>query len=476
MVTRTFLDKCTTIVEGSKNNFGLHPVASLHYGAMASRALIHFNLDNIVAAIESHGKENLRHYLKLTNCGNVQTQGLEKPDIMPGMIGYEYRATSFDVILFRIPEKWDAGVGFDKSDDFWLLGQSSVSNDGANWYQAYNGKKWGTGIDASGNPISTEGVLSRGFIKKQYDNFKKGLPSLIVAEQHFDKGNENFSFDITDYVNSLVHCTGITENNGLCLAMLQEVEDLDSKLSNYVGFFTNNTNTFFEPYVETRCLEGMKDDRYSFYSKKENKLYFYAFLGGFPIELDTLPICTINGVEYPVFKASTGFYYANVNLEAEDNTILYDEWSNLSYNGEEIDDIEMEFVVLPKKRRFLIGSTMEERKAVEPSLYGINDNEKLNQGEVRMVNCQFRIPYSTNTERVNSAFYRLYVKDGKREVDVIDWDFIELCGDNWFLINTAELVPGEYHIDIKGKFGMETRIFKDKLVFTVVDNITEIKK
>ena len=45
-----------------------------------------------------------------------------------------------------------------------------------------------------------------------------------------------------------------------------------------------------------------------------------------------------------------------------------------------------------------------------------------------------------------------------------------------FTIDTAELVPYDYYVDIKTEFGREKRIFKSRLHFKVVDNVTEIKR
>ena len=41
------------------------------------------------------------------------------------------------------------------------------------------------------------------------------------------------------------------------------------------------------------------------------------------------------------------------------------------------------------------------------------------------------------------------------------------------MIKTEEFVPTEYHIDLKAKFGDETRIFKNQLTFRIVSNLTE---
>lgn len=463
MVTRTFLDKCTTIFEGSKDNFGLNPIGVLNYGNLLSRCLIHFDENNIKKMVdEGYDIPSLKHTLLLTNCGSIDQKRFDEKLIDSSI---KERATSFTVILFKIQELWDEGVGFDKSDDFWFLGKGSSSQNGCNWYQPCNGFKW-----------KEEGIYSRERLQNEYDNFREGKESIIIAEQHFDHGNENFKFDITDYVNEIL--SGDVENYGLGMAFIPILENTQTKYTQYVGFFTNNTNTFFHPVVETRSTEIIEDSRMCFDSGKSNKLYFYAVLGGEMVDLDENPICIVDGQEYEAKRQKRGVYYADVKLpkSVEAETIVYDTWTNLKYDGQEIDDVEMSFVAKPSTSTF--GQLTSNERALEPILYGINDDEKVYQGDERRVVVNFRVPYtSSKYELISGAQYRLYVKSGTREVDVIDWDSIDIAGvSNSFLIKTKELIPQEYYIDIKGNFDGLTRIFKNKLRFRVVDNITEIKK
>ena len=70
--------------------------------------------------------------------------------------------------------------------------------------------------------------------------------------------------------------------------------------------------------------------------------------------------------------------------------------------------------------------------------------------------------------------YRLYVMDGKNEIDVIEYDKADITSNGiMFILRTGEYVPNEYYVDIKAKLNDETRIFKKELNFTVVDNATE---
>jgi hypothetical protein len=72
------------------------------------------------------------------------------------------------------------------------------------------------------------------------EQFYSDVPDTI-ATQHFDKGNENIEIDITDYVNGVL---AGDVNYGLGIAYSRNLELTNSNNINYVGFFTNNTQTF----------------------------------------------------------------------------------------------------------------------------------------------------------------------------------------------------------------------------------------
>jgi len=470
MVTRTFIEKSNTIFKDSEENFGLNPIGMLNYGKIISRCLLYFNTDNM----QSGGK----HFLKLSNCGTVDQRTLNEMVLSVNDSEPKERACSFDIIAFRIPEFWDGGKGFDNSTDFWLVGKNAVSTHGSNWYYAYDGKLWGTKLNESGLTMPEEGVYDNEFLAYEYIKFSGGEESVIINRQHFDIGNEDINLDITSFVEDIL--SKKYENYGIGLAFSPMTENAKAKYTQYYGFFTSHTNTFFHPVVESRYDTDINDNRYSFYIGKSNNLYFYANLGGILTDLEDLPICEIKGSKYPAKRLKTGVYYVEVKLskeDASDNEIIYDTWSNLIYDGEELEEVEMEFVAHKKENYFQLGENANKVSNMIPSLSGINDNEKITQGDERTVQVMFRIPYSSDYELLNDSYYRLYVKDGKREITVIDWDTIETIGkNNSFKINTAELIPNEYYVDIKAKIGNDNRIFKNKLNFIIVDDVTALKK
>jgi hypothetical protein len=65
---------------------------------------------------------------------------------------------------------------------------------------------------------------------------------------------------------------------------------------------------------------------------------------------------------------------------------------------------------------------------------------------------------------------RLYVKDGTREIDVIEWDKVNKAFiENYYIIDTSILIPQRYFVDIRIKYGMNMIIHHDVLSFDIVD-------
>ena len=498
MKIHTFLDKCCTIIKGSRANLGLNPVAEINMGSKTTRALIHFNTEHLKNLVDDKTVADLskvKHILKLTNCSSVNINDNQK--VYAGVTSQEgkIRASSVDVILFIVPKDFDEGKGFDYEDSFWFSGRKFYSNRGCNWFNGETNKPWFDEENESKDLGYGPGVYDDVFLYNEYKKYLNGEGSnVIIASQHFDYGAENFEFDITEYVNNVLEEK--IQNHGLGIAFSPDYEQYDySRARNdnpadgfkscemscvvpqyYMGFFTNHTNLFFEPYMETDYSEYINDDRQKFFSGKENKLYLYCNAGGELVNLDELPVCTIDGVEYPVTQSTKGVYYATVKISGvDDDTILTDVWSNIKLNGEELKNVEMEFTVLKKNQFFSVGNNIGERKDLVPQLSGINDAEKIKIGDVRRIDVDFRVPYTSNQKAVfDNAEYRIYVKDANREVNVYDYQPIESAFlQNYFVIDSNEMVPGDYFVDMRVKTGLNIKYYREITRFTIVSNVTE---
>ena len=253
--------------------------------------------------------------------------------------------------------------------------------------------------------------------------------------------------------------------------------------SQYVGFFTQHTNSFFEPYVETRYDEYIKDDRTNFYLDKDNKLYFYASVSGSNVNLDELPTCTIEGCQKAVKQASKGIYYIDINLSSEDyeeDVMLYDIWDNIKYKGKQFKPVELNFVTKLSEDYFSFGvptnNTNDNNKEIIPTLYGIDENERIKRGDIRKINVDCRIPFTSDRKySVDGLSYRLYVKQGERQIYVIEWTPVEIgYNENYFLINTNDLIPSRYFIDIKIQQNNEIINKTEMLQFDIVNDATKV--
>lgn len=515
MIKHTFLDKCNTIIKDSKYNTGLNPVAELNAGNMTSRILIHFNVDDIKRSIDC-GEMNindLTHILKMKNCGSVNlpifNNEVENADTNKS------RASSFDIIAFKIPKTdypWDEGRGFNYNGDYIKEAHKYTTIEGSNWYQACGGLLW-----------KEEGIYSRETLEKEYKE-KFGLSdSFIITRQHFDSGIEDLELNLTSYVNDIL--LGKEENNGIALAFSPRYEKgsayepipnvpedatkmntltvseipvrkkdgyayikyngtfyrwFDTREGNkFISFFTHHTNTFFHPYLETTNNNVIADDRAKFHLGQKNRLYFFASSDNGYFNLDEMPICTIEGVNYDVKQGGKGIYYIEITLkkgEVEPETILVDTWSNIIINGEKIDDIDMEFVVLPFEQKISLGkhNTIESYSLV-PQITGINDKERIKIGNTREVKVDFIEEYTYGKKHIpSSAWYRIYVKEGKREITIYPYQPMDRKYDEHsFTIDTIELIPNEYHIDIMINYNGKARYFENCLEFEVISNISQ---
>lgn len=455
------MDKCCTIAERLLTNTGLNPVAELNYGKTISRALIHFNTTDIAEMVKEKEIIDLakaKHILKLTNCASINN------DMEATLIGpsceRKYRASSFDVIIFKLPDEWDNGRGVDFTSDIWENRNKVISTEGCTWYNRVNGAKWD-------NP----GIYSLTELSFAYDEFSEGKDSIVIARQHFDIGNENFEFDITDYVNKVI--SGEEKNYGLGIAFSPMTENIVLEENRYIGFFGPNTHTFFQPYMETTYDNTIEDDRSEFRIGKTNRLFLYCHEDGEFFNLDEMPVCEIDGLDMKptVKQLRKGVYYAEFSIEkgaVEPNTILYDKWSNLAFNGVNLGEQEFEFVALEEKNLF--SNKRSSNGSYVPNIFGINDDENLEVGEMRRISLSFRKKYTTNEYKtVKDAYYRIYVKEGDKEINVIDYQKIDRTFlENYFTVDTTDLMPNRYYVDIKYK----DKYFKDILRFNVVNNIT----
>ena len=483
-IHNSYFNKNNTILSRSYTNTGRNPVMELFYGSYPynpnspafSRFIFDIDLTSLIEKINSgvistDCSDTLAHTLRMTNTSAFEEE-LKNTQTSNGRM----RATSFDLILFRIPysneetmspQNWDEGVGYDfvdlvyeyKNDD------KNYSVRPSNWFQT-------TTIDSWTNP----GV---------YDNKNEGIFNYsaltIVDTQHFEFGDENIEFNMTSEINSILDGS-LINTTGWGIAYKPQVENLSGLSDSYeVQFFTRHTQTFYEPYLETQYNDTIEDDRNSFSLGKVNKLYLYLYENGNPINLDfnpTVAISDSSGEVIPSLSALTtcrrtaGVYEVTVPalLGYKTPCTFSDEWSNLSIDGLPIPNITNEFAIFPFKKIFQIGTETVDPKVYGFDFYGLKQDEKIFDTDVRKVGVVIKQAYTTNKllPKVD-AFYRIYVREGQIEVQVQDWTKISRSTNEYFFyFDARDKIPNEYYVDLRVTVTGEINTYKRTIKFQIV--------
>jgi hypothetical protein len=464
MVTRTYIDKNNTIIFATLVNTGKNPIAELYYGGKETqsdytRHLLYFDVSDLQERFnngELGDLSKVTHTLRMTN-SSFFDRDLEAQKLLDG----KQRTSSFDLTLFRVNKFWDEGCGYDYQR---FMGYQPADNitfveSASNWINA-------TTVDSWDEP----GVYS-------------GSPSgITVTTQHFDKGSENIEMDITDEVNSLI--TGGTPNNGYGIAFERDLETKEVVPSQYVGFFTKHTQTYYEPFVETTYNSSIRDDRKNFYRGKDNKLYLYTNLGGEPTNLDSIPSVNIYDGSGNLFSAITsvdvvqedkGVYCVElfVPVGESDCTIFTDVWTGITINGVNRPDVTLQFEIKDDTEYYNFGDSESLPVEYAVNLSGIRRDEKIKRGDRRKVLVNARIPYTVNeSTTIDGLQYRLWIKEGTSEVNVIDWtDINRAYLKNYFVLDTSWMIPNEYYIDIKLTSNLLVKTYTSTLKFNIVNQV-----
>ena len=467
MVTRTYIDKNNTIIFGTLINTGRNPIAELYYGGKETqtdytRHLLYFDISDLQQKYnngELGDLSNVTHTLRMTN-SSFFDRDLQAQKLLDG----KQRTSSFNLVLFRVNKLWDEGCGYDyqrfmglhPSDDITFVESAS------NWINATTTVAW-----------DEPGVYS-------------GSPSgVTVTTQHFDKGNENIEMDITNEVNSLI--TGGTTNYGYGIAFERDLETKEVVPSQYVGFFTRHTQTYYEPFVETSYNNPIRDDRKNFYRGKTNRLYLYTNLGGEPTNLDSKPSVVVkdgNGTLFSSFTSNDvvqqtkGVYYIElfVPITSSGCTIFTDTWSDIVINGINRPDVTLQFEIKDDTEYYNFGDSESLPIEYTFNLSGIRRDEKIKRGDQRKVFVNARIPYTVNeTSVIDGLQYRLWIREGNTEVNVIDWtDVNKSYLKNYFILDTSWMIPNEYYIDIKLTSNQLVKTYTNTLKFNIVNQVENL--
>lgn len=450
---RSYFEKNNTILKDSQANTAKNPTTEIFYGSAYSRFIFKVDFTDLKSKVDDDEfvvTTGTTHTLHLTNTifGDEGLKGVNRTT------GRD-RAVSFDLILFKVTQYWDEGLGFDYTDESWDFVENrnkTYDERPSNWYYRTTMNTW-----------SNPGI---------YDT----TPT-ILQTIHFDNGVENIDVDITNYVNGVL--TGDT-NHGLGLSFALVYQDVSLDTDQSVAFFTKYTQTFFEPYVESYFDDRIIDNRLNFTEKMDQNLYLYVTKGSNFFNLDTTPTVditdsndtvlfglsglTTNLVKKGVYKVT----FAMSGVTCDGKRFYYDKWKNLSLNGSSISNVTQKFIPKPYTSGFSVGPNQTELQRYVVQFFGIKQLEKINQGDVRKIAITFKSIETSKSILFEEVFYRIYIKEGLTQVIVHDWTYVDMMNENAFYLDTSYLIPREYHMEIKAKTHTEEINYNESIRFEIV--------
>jgi hypothetical protein len=441
--------------------------------------------ENISSGVISTGCTSaMTHTLQMTNTSSFDNELLNS-----FMSNERRRATSFDLILWRIPkfsgttgqpQFWDEGVGYDYND--FNIAQNSAnggispltyvdsraySTRPSNWYQTTTLSGW-----------SQNGI---------YNNVNQGVVNYsgltIVARQHFELGNEDLNMNMTAEINGILNgsITGVT---GWGISYLPQIENITGLTESYsVAFFSRHTQTFYQPYLLTNYNDFVEDDRNLFLKNQENKLFLYVYQNGDFVNLDSDPFVRIEDRNGTAITGMTslntclktkGIYEVTVpNGFANFPTpcLFYDVWSGLTINGQSIPNVTNQFTLQPYTSGIQIGSVSKDPEIYGFDFYGILQNEKILNTDIRKVGVTIKKAYTGQQLLLDvSGFYRVYVTEGTTEVLVQDWTPLNRTpNEYYFIFDMRDKIPNQYFVDIQVNTSGEKDTYKRQLTFSIVN-------
>lgn len=492
-IYRTYFNKDTTIIRNSCANTGRNPIAEIYHGGsnnvndlQFSRYIFNLDLTEIIDRVNSkeYALSGLTHEIKITNTSCFDQELFCKT--VASSCGDVKRATSFDLILFEVPETWDEGNGYDyipQRSNTCDLGDKAYCDGPANWEERMFNTAW------SQLGVYTDPTM---WYSGSTSGYTGTTINLIKGTQHFDHGNENLCIDITNYVNDLIS-SGITEVNLGVAFEYSEEQTLQEDIC-YVGFFTRDTQTVYEPFMESIYNDLIKDDRCEFHLDKSNRLHLFVNAGGERVNasISGVTIYDQNEEVYQTFgpneikQVTTGVYYVEFSVSSDPtsgycgNIQFMDVWEDVTVNGRNLGNIELDFVIKDDESYYNIGSGDKSGRGVgnsrNISIYdyhfsfsGIKRKEKIKRGDTRRVDIDATIPFTSNHKPLDKISYRIYIKEGETQIEYIPWKEVNRTEDsNYFLIDTSWFIPNDYYMEFKIESGSELRTYHDIIQFEIV--------
>jgi len=471
-IFRSYFLKNNTLIGNNLTNNSQNPVTEISYGTVnkqVSRLIFDVDFDDLHNRIASglvNPERIVKHVLHMTNTISNATQYIGKKSYSLNID----RATSFDLELFNINQDWDEGGGYDFVYDDAQFPYVDTQNPVV-YPQASN---WTARTTTSGWTVA--GAYISGVTE-------------IIGSQRFDKGSEDIQIDVTDYINQRLFTTGYTgtsaytgDSFGLGIKFTDAFEELETQFRQAVAFHAKNTNTFYEPYIETTIDDTITDDRNYFYQDKDNDLYLYVNIGQFQQNIvvnqvniydyeDNL-INTLTGAS--IVNVSKGIYKITVNIDSQlypDAVLFRDEWL-LTVNGRPTVFNGDFYLISPDKYYTFNNSNQINFDNYYFYFWGLGEKENLRAGVVKKIKLTIKELYANQNNFLPLDIeYRLFTTIGKKyELELIPFTSVNRTNTGYeFNLDTSWLIPQDYYLQIRMKNGNYYEN-KQTISFTVVSD------
>jgi len=185
-------------------------------------------------------------------------------------------------------------------------------------------------------------------------------------------------------------------------------------------------------------------------------------------------------------QLTTGVYYVDIMVTKDPvngycgGVQFRDVWGNVTINGNNIGDIELDFIIKETESYYNIGSGDKSGRGVgnskNISIYdyhfsfsGVKRKEKIKRGDTRRVDIEAKIPYTNNFTPIDKISYRIYIKEGEIQIEYVPWTEVNRTEDsNYFLVDTSWFIPNDYYMEFKLESGNEVRTYQDIIQFEIV--------
>jgi hypothetical protein len=277
----------------------------------------------------------------------------------------------------------------------------------------------------------------------------------ILTSQRFEIGNEDIDIDITEYVNGILFSG--QPNNGICIAYLANTESLTAETKNVVTFFSKYTQTFFEPFLETTYDDRVNDENCCLKFDETSNFYFISqapITSVNKFELidsnDELIYSTTSQTSFTKLNYSnykTSYFIDSENYE--DQEIFYTKWYYTQNGKNKV--IEREFNI---SRLDLNDDSLTYTTEVFINVVGIKQNDIISKkaGLKRLI---FKAKRLIQTKILKNIIgdieFRIYVNQGKNQIDVIPFTKASKVNDEYFAeIDFSWFISHDYTIEVRG--------------------------